>query len=178
MELVELYDHMSELLDRASIICNDDTISDPYEAIEGLTNLMGEIGSYDNQLNDLIDDITQTMEDIDSMEAEEYFRGDIDESKKSKKKIIRLSESDLTKIVKRVIKEGMESSVQHPTPEEIIKGKKTGCYKVNKGDQLLKIAKSFGITLDSIKSLNGLKNDSIGVGNVIRVKETTKFEGC
>jgi peptidoglycan endopeptidase LytE len=49
---------------------------------------------------------------------------------------------------------------------------------VNKGDQLLKIAKSFGITLDSIKSLNGLKNDSIGVGNVIRVKETTKFEGC
>jgi len=94
------------------------------------------------------------------------------------KKIIRLTESDLTKIVKRVIKEGMESSVQHPTPEEIKKGKITGCYKVNKGDQLLKIAKSFGITLDSIKSLNGFKNDSIGVGNVIRVKETTKFEGC
>ena len=94
------------------------------------------------------------------------------------KKVIRLTESDLTRIVKRVIKEGMETSVSHPTPEEIKKGKETGCYKVNKGDQLLKIAKSFGLTLDSIKSLNGLKNDSISVGKVIRVKETTKFEGC
>lgn len=105
MELVELYDHMSELLNRAIIICDDETISDPYEAIEELTNLMDERGGYDNLISDLIDDITQTMEDIDSMEAEEYFRGDIDESKKSKKKIIRLSESDLQRIVKRVISE-------------------------------------------------------------------------
>ena len=116
MELVELYDRMSELLNRASIMCDGVYLSDPYEAIEELTNLMEQNGGYDIRISLLINKITQTMEDIDSMEAEEYFRGDIDESKKSKKKIIRLSESDLTKIIKRVIKEGMESSVQHPTP--------------------------------------------------------------
>ena len=105
MELVELYDRMSELLNRASIMCNDDTISDPYEAIDELTNLMGKKGGYNTQISNLINDIAQTMGDIDSMEAEEYFRGDIDESKKSKKKIIRITESDLQRIVKRVIRE-------------------------------------------------------------------------
>jgi len=106
MELVELYDRMSELLERASIMCNGVYLSDPYEAIEELTNLMEQNGGYDIRISDIIDDIVQTMEDIDSIESEESFRGDIDESKKSKKKIIRLTESDLTKIVKRVIRDG------------------------------------------------------------------------
>jgi len=105
MEMEELYDRMSELLDQASNMCNEVMISDPYDAIDALTDLMEESGGYDTQIGDLIDDIAQTMEDIDSMESEEYFRGGMDESKKSKKKIIRLSESDLQRIVKRVIRE-------------------------------------------------------------------------
>jgi 5'-deoxynucleotidase YfbR-like HD superfamily hydrolase len=105
MEMEELYDRMSELLDQASNMCNEVMISNPYDAIDALTDLMEESGGYDTQIGDLIDDIAQTMEDIDSMESEEYFRGGMDESKKSKKKIIRLSESDLQRIVKRVIRE-------------------------------------------------------------------------
>jgi len=103
----ELYDLMSELLDQASNMCNEVMISNPYDAIDALTDLMEESGGYDTQIGDLIDDIAQTMEDIDSMESQDYFEneGDIYESRKSNKKVIKLTEKDLTRIVKRIVRE-------------------------------------------------------------------------
>jgi LysM repeat protein len=63
-------------------------------------------------------------------------------------------------------------------PEDVKKGFETGCYTVKSGDQLLAIAKKFGITLDDIMSLNGLTNGNIHPGQKLRVKNTTKFKGC
>jgi spore germination protein YaaH len=96
------------------------------------------------------------------------------------KKIIRLTESDLTRIVKRVMNEQVTGSVSKMglelanAPKHIKDGFTTGCYTVQKGDQLLKIAKIFGLTLDDINTINGLKNDSIIPGQVIKVQNTMK----
>jgi LysM repeat protein len=83
-------------------------------------------------------------------------------------------------LIRRILKEEVEeaSLSKHPNAEEIKKGKKTGCYKVNSGDQMLKIALAFGITLDDIKALNGKRNDSISPGEVLRVQNRVKFDGC
>jgi LysM repeat protein len=94
------------------------------------------------------------------------------------KKVIRLTESDLIDLVKKIVKEETELT-KHPTPEEIVKGKKTGCYTVHSGDQALAIAKAFGITLDDIKALNGLRGaDLIQPGQKLRVQNRVKFQGC
>lgn len=42
-------------------------------------------------------------------------------------------------------------------------------YTVQSGDSLFLIAKAFGTSVAKIKSLNGLKNDRIGVGQKIKV---------
>jgi GH24 family phage-related lysozyme (muramidase) len=47
---------------------------------------------------------------------------------------------------------------------------KSGLYKVRPGDQLLPIANKFGLTLDLIKGMNGMTNDDIRVGQVLKVK--------
>ncbi len=44
-------------------------------------------------------------------------------------------------------------------------------YTVKKGDNLYSIAKKYGIDVNSIKNLNYLTNDSIYVGQVIRIPE-------
>ena len=64
--------------------------------------------------------------------------------------------------------------------EEIAKGKKTGCYTVNSGDQLMKIAKAFGVTVDDIVQLNAFRSsgEEIYPGQKIKVQNTTKFIGC
>lgn len=106
MELEELYDRMSELLDQAIEMTGDESISSPYEAIDALTDLM-EKENYNTVIGDLIDEIAYTMEDIDSMESQDYFENedDIYESRKSNKKVIKLTEKDLTRIVKRIVRE-------------------------------------------------------------------------
>jgi LysM repeat protein len=84
-------------------------------------------------------------------------------------------------LIRRILKEEVEetSGEKHPNAEEIKKGNKTGCYTVNSGDQALAIAKAFGITLDDIKSLNGLRNaNSIQPGQKLRVKNRVNFDGC
>jgi LysM repeat protein/DNA-binding ferritin-like protein len=97
-----------------------------------------------------------------------------------KKKVIKLTENDLYRIVKRVISEQPDKNIKHPSPEEIAKGKKTGCYTVNSGDQLMKIAKAFGVTVDDIVQLNGFPSSGqeIYPGQKIKVQNTTKFIGC
>jgi len=80
--------------------------------------------------------------------------------------IIRLTETELINLVKTVIS---EQTRRKPTPEEITKGKKTGYYTVKSGDEMLLIAKAFGITLDDIRSLNGLTNSNLNVGQRLKV---------
>ncbi len=96
------------------------------------------------------------------------------------KKVIKLTENDLYRIVKRVISEQPDKNIKHPSPEEIAKGKKTGCYTVNSGDQLMKIAKAFGVTVDDIVQLNAFRSsgEEIYPGQKIKVQNTTKFIGC
>lgn len=106
MELEELYDYMSELIGKAVDMCGDESIMTPSEAIDALTDLMEE-DSYNIEIGDLIDEIAYIQEDIDSKEAQNYFDDEelYESKKRNMKKIVRLTESDLNRIVKRVIKE-------------------------------------------------------------------------
>lgn len=83
-------------------------------------------------------------------------------------------------LIRKILKEETEEVLgnNHPNAEEVKKGKKTGCYKVNSGDQLLKIALAFGITLDDIKALNGKRNSDLYPGEMLRVQNRVKFDGC
>lgn len=90
------------------------------------------------------------------------------------KKVIRLTESDLARIVRRVIEE--QTSV---SKDELSKGKKTGCYTIKPGESGLAIAKKFGITLDELKTFNPRKNvDQIQPGQVLIVQSKATFTGC
>ena len=44
-------------------------------------------------------------------------------------------------------------------------------YTVKKGDSLYVIAKKFDVSVDSIKRLNGLTNNFLDVGDVLKIKE-------
>lgn len=107
MELEELYDRMSELLELTIMITRDKRISGPDQAIDALTDLLHRDDYNHTEIGDLIDEIAYTMEDIDSMESQDYFENedDIYESRKSNKKVIKLTEKDLTRIVKRIVRE-------------------------------------------------------------------------
>ena len=84
-------------------------------------------------------------------------------------------------LIRRILKEEVEetSGEKHPNAEEIKRGNLSGCYTVNSGDQALAIAVAFGITLDDIISLNGLRSaDSIHPGQKLKVKNRPVFSGC
>ncbi|MBK7937001.1 MAG: LysM peptidoglycan-binding domain-containing protein [Lewinellaceae bacterium] len=49
-------------------------------------------------------------------------------------------------------------------------GSATQPYKVVKGDTLFGIAKKFGMTVDALKSLNGLTSNNLSVGQTLRVR--------
>jgi LysM repeat protein len=93
------------------------------------------------------------------------------------KKVIRLTESDLARIVRRVIEE--QTSVSN---DELSKGKRTGCYTIKSGDSALAVAKKFGLTLDEIKAINNDKNiNDIRPGQTLRVQHfdsNAKYKGC
>ena len=80
--------------------------------------------------------------------------------------IIRLTETELINLVKNVIS---EQNRRKPTPEEIAKGKKTGYYTVKSGDEMLLIAKAFGVTITDIQKLNGLTKSYLNVGQKLKV---------
>jgi Glu-tRNA(Gln) amidotransferase subunit E-like FAD-binding protein len=77
--------------------------NDPYDAITSLE----EEGSEESL--DLMERIKYVEEEIDQIEAEMYFdeeeSDNVEENYKSTKKVIKLTENDLTRIVKKVIKE-------------------------------------------------------------------------
>jgi hypothetical protein len=95
----ELYDSLGTALELATALCNDhenesyDTL-DPHEALDCLQ----EIDS--DRAHHLIGVIKFYEGEIDSMEAEEYY--DEDEFM-GESKVIKLKESDLHRIVKKVL---------------------------------------------------------------------------
>ncbi len=101
-----LYDRMSDLLSLASALTGEE-LDSPEEALEFLE-------SYDSAepevVDELISQIEELIDDIDAVEAEAYFDEEdeeeyMGENYKPKKKVIRLKESDIKRIVKRVISE-------------------------------------------------------------------------
>jgi len=111
MELDDLYDKMGELLDKANTMCGGDfDVNDPYDAIDALTDLIDEKGAS-KKITSLIDEIAETMEYIDEIEAEEFYDDEDDDYDdddmmlESKKKVIKITESDLMRITNKVIKE-------------------------------------------------------------------------
>ena len=58
-----------------------------------------------------------------------------------------------------------------PTPKpEVTPEQSTGTYRVKSGDTLSHIARDYGMTVSSLKSLNNLKSDTIYVGQTLKVK--------
>ncbi|WP_353856266.1 LysM peptidoglycan-binding domain-containing protein [Bacillus sp. Bos-x628] len=51
-------------------------------------------------------------------------------------------------------------------------------HKVVKGDTLSKIGKKYGMTVKELKSLNKLKTDLIKIGQVLKVKKTSKVKSA
>ena len=44
-------------------------------------------------------------------------------------------------------------------------------HKVKKGDTIGEIAKKYGVTVEQIKKLNGLKNNTIKIGQTLKIKK-------
>jgi len=117
MDLDDLYDKMGELLEKADEMCGGDSIhyglptsigvNDPSEAIDALTDLIDDGKGVTEEITDLIDEIVETMNQIDEIEAEEFYDqlDDDDMMFESKKKVIKITESDLMRITNKVIKE-------------------------------------------------------------------------
>lgn len=105
MDLDDLYDKMGELLEKADRMCGGD-VNDPSDAIDALTDLIDEKGAS-KKITSLIDEIAETMDQIDEIEAEEFYDelDDDDMMFESKKKVIKITESDLMRITNKVIKE-------------------------------------------------------------------------
>ncbi|MCY7771152.1 LysM peptidoglycan-binding domain-containing protein [Bacillus haynesii] len=51
-------------------------------------------------------------------------------------------------------------------------------HKVVKGDSLWKISRTYGMTINELKSLNGLKTDLIRIGQVLKVKGTKSVKAA
>jgi hypothetical protein len=105
MDLDDLYDKMGNLLDKTDRMCGGD-VNDPSDAIDALTDLIDEKGAS-KKITSLIDEIAETMDQIDEIEAEEFYDelDDDDMMFESKKKVIKITESDLMRITNKVIKE-------------------------------------------------------------------------
>jgi LysM repeat protein len=148
---------------------------------EWTTGVVDYLISFDDILDDVQDtDLLNIRDEMMAVFNKVKYLLTLKENKMKKKKVIKLTESDLNRIIERVIKEQSIKKVPHPTPEEVAKGKKTGCYTVNSGDQLMRIAKAFGVTTDDIVQLNGFPSSGqeIYPGQKLRVQNTTKFIGC
>ncbi|AEO93293.1 endolysin [Bacillus phage G] len=64
-------------------------------------------------------------------------------------------------------KKSSTSTPKPPTPTT----PNAATYTVVKGDTLYGISQKFGISVDTIKSLNGLKTNTISIGQVLKVKK-------
>jgi hypothetical protein len=71
MDLDDLYDKMGNLLDKTDRMCGGD-VNDPSDAIDALTDLIDEKGAS-KKITSLIDEIAETMDQIDEIEAEEFY---------------------------------------------------------------------------------------------------------
>lgn len=65
-----------------------------------------------------------------------------------------------------------------PAPKPVPKpttptGSTNTTYKVVKGDTLWGISNKFGVTIDQIKKLNGLKSDVLVIGQTLKIRENT-----
>lgn len=142
------------------------------DKIEDLDTLDSFAGKYsDNRMYDLPSihqDIEDELMEMSDEEGREYL-----------KEIIEFCEDKLNEFPEDEDDFEDEDTLNEQSTEDVNKGKKTGCYTVKSGDTVLVIAKKFGITLDDIKALNGMKSgNSITPGQKLRVKNGTKFIGC
>jgi LysM repeat protein/DNA-binding ferritin-like protein len=151
------------------------------DIVDWASGVVDYLISFDDVLDETQDtDLLNIRDEMMAVFNKVKYLLTLKENKMKKKKVIKLTENDLHRIVERVIKEQSNKNNQHPSPDEIKKGKETGCYTVNSGDQLLKIAKAFNVTVDDLVKLNGLLNsaEEIYPKQKLRVQNTTKFKGC
>lgn len=55
-----------------------------------------------------------------------------------------------------------------PKPKKEVKPTQTN-HKVRSGENLSKIARKYGVSVDDIKKANGLKNDNISAGETLKI---------
>ena len=97
--------------------------------------------------------------------------------RKYPKKLIKIIEDyrlyEFDKFTKRDLKRGKREDKKKKKEEEIVlKPQKTipNYYTVKKGDTLYSIAKRFGTTVEMLKELNGLKSNTLSIGQKLLTK--------
>lgn len=84
--------------------------------------------------------------------------------------------SDLIKIgQKLIIPTSSSTSTSTNTSSTSTNSSKETTYKVVKGDSLWAIANKFTLTIDQLKSINGLSSNTIYVGQVLKVQSSTSI---
>jgi len=81
---------------------------------------------------------------------------------------------DMAKIRKDVaatVKAGPKGTA--PAPSKPAPTPTTGTYTVKKGDTLWSISQALKLTVDDLKSWNGLKSDDLSIGQVLKTKKPT-----
>lgn len=81
--------------------------------------------------------------------------------------------SDIIYIGQRLSINGSSSSSSAKAPQA-----SSATHKVVKGDSLWKISRTYGMTVNELKSLNGLKTDLIRIGQVLKVKGTKSVKAA
>ncbi|MGE6630808.1 NlpC/P60 family protein [Bacillus sp. NPDC077027] len=79
------------------------------------------------------------------------------------------------KLKSNIIYVGQTLTIQGASTSAKVKATSSSTtYKVVKGDTLSKVSKKFSMTVKELKSLNNLKTDLIKIGQVLKVKKTSK----
>ncbi|UNF70680.1 LysM peptidoglycan-binding domain-containing protein [Bacillus subtilis] len=79
--------------------------------------------------------------------------------------------SDLLRVGQVLKLKGSTSSSSSSSSK--VSSSSTSTYKVKSGDSLWKISKKYGMTINELKKLNGLKSDLLRVGQVLKLKGST-----
>jgi LysM repeat protein len=67
----------------------------------------------------------------------------------------------------------LQDNTLHSKPATVVRANAAACanlYTVRKGDTLAKIARRCGVSINSLKSLNGLSGNTIWVGQILVIR--------
>ncbi|ATH94870.1 peptidoglycan-binding protein [Bacillus glycinifermentans] len=80
------------------------------------------------------------------------------------------------KLTSNTIYIGQTLSINGSSKQSKVSSSSSATHKVVRGDSLWKISRSYNMTVNELKKLNGLKTDLIRIGQVLKVKGTSSVK--